>query len=188
MVNIAKLQKKYLTPKNLMIGGGLALGAYLLYTNFIAGPGGASAGPVGAEGLGQDMGDPNVQAFYEVRPSQVKPNSVLTITGSFINKDGTQEEVPNSYYYIYEDAGILGPELKTMGFLGANLTNFEARVPTTNYRGGQYRVVITDYIIDDKRLGYNNAGPGGGGAQTRPAYPWDPTSLVERPNNVSMIN
>ena len=151
-----------------MVVGGIALLAVAGYMY-------TSGGLGGAGGVDKDVDAPLVDVAdtvdFEVIPDEVRPNSYVTAVGLFKMNDGKAVSVPEGYYYVFEDIGVNGRELRARGSLGRNVSRFSQNIPTPNFRQGRYTILITDTPLSEQEIGPINLGTGPYGAGVEQGSP-----------------
>lgn len=165
MINLSRY-KKYLTPRNMLIGGVLLVAAYFFYSKYMKKD---ISNDLEGAGLSQKSG-PSDKIFINIEPEgkPVQSNAYMILKGYFADKENQAMTVPQGYYYIFRDTGLAsGYQFVYAGTLGQNVSNFRINVPTTFFQDGSYEVVVSDEPIPDHILGT--------GAFANPAYQGETT-------------
>jgi len=171
------------TYPNYMLAGGiavLAVAGYMYYT-----------GGLGGGGFDKDFDAPLVASAddveYEIVPDEVRPNSYVTATGMFKDASGQAVAVPEAFYYVFEDIGANGRELRARGSLGKNVSRFSQNIPTPNFRQGVYTIIIADIAnqLSEQEIGPLNIGTGVGGSG---AIQGTPTASLNTPGGARPVS
>lgn len=112
-----------------------------------------------------------------VKPNFVRPSAQITIQGNFTSAAMEPVSVPIGYFYIYKDEGA-GRILKGRGILGQNISEFSKTFQLNEYPEGDYKVVVTDYNLDNQ--------PGGAeynGMANQTPLPPEPTTKTKSPKS-----
>lgn len=151
LINISRY-KKYMTPKNMLIGGVALIAAWFIYTKYLKKD---ISTDLENQGLSQKSG-PSDKIFINIEPEgkAVPSNAYMILKGYFADKNNQAMTVPQGYYYIFRDTGLAsGYQFVYAGTLGQNVSNFRINVPTTFFQDGSYEVVVSDEPIPDHILG-----------------------------------
>lgn len=94
-----------------------------------------------------------------VSPNSVKPNSFVTVTGSFSDEALQPVATREARYYMFEQNTLEGIKLVSSGLLGTDVSRFQRNVPTTGLNVGQFLMLVTDEPLSQTDIGPLNAGP-----------------------------
>ena len=94
-----------------------------------------------------------------VSPNSVKPNSFVTITGSFTDEASQPVATREARYYMFEQNTLEGIKMVSSGLLGTDVSRFQRNVPTTGLNTGQFLMLVTDEPLSQSDIGPLNAGP-----------------------------
>ena len=145
--------RKYATTKNLLIGAGLALAAYLGY-NYITkqnnnkkGKGGTTAKGRHPAVMGAAPGEiTNPRLEFTVFPPTMRPNvpGTIEIKGIFKGDDNFPAETSEGFFAIYDAQD----NIITTGSLGKNITQFAKTVQLPPLKNGAFTVEVSDAPIE----------------------------------------
>ena len=168
---MAKLNvKKYLTPTNMLIGGGaiaaLAVVAFKLKGGSI---GGLNAAP-----------DQSTEVYFDVEPVE---GHAMFLKGYFKNpQTGERKVVSQGYYYILQDFNNR-TVLVQQGVLGTNIAEFYTYVDMSSFPRGGYTIIVSSEPVPREQLAPTSIGSSAmGGMGIRAGLPGDKPGLqTDRP-------
>lgn len=163
--------EKYLTPQNLLIGGGaiaaIAVVALKLKDGGLGG--GLNASP-----------DQSTEVYFDVEPVE---GHAMFLKGYFKHpQTGERKVVSQGYYYIMQDFNNRTILVK-QGVLGTNIAEFYTYVDMSSFPRGGYTIIVSDVPIPREQLAPTSIGASQlGGMGIRAGLPGDKPGLqTDRP-------
>ena len=151
-VKIDPKVKKYITIPNILIGGGLTLGALAVYKymttgnlNIFEGIGGS---PSQQEG--------KTHAEFSIFPPVVRPGDTATIKGQILDANNQPTTIPVAYYHMHNSMG----QMILSGELGKNVSSFMKVITVPQVAEGGFTIMISDELgMPTNTSGKNANGP-----------------------------
>lgn len=83
---------------------------------------------------------------FQVSPTDIQPDGILTIQGTFFDSNGQPVKVAKAYYRVVEQGSQGSEVVKTFGVIGDNVFNFikQIKLGSSYSLDARYRVDISD--------------------------------------------
>lgn len=143
--------KKYITIPNILIGGGLTLGALVVYKYMTTGSFNIFEGvDVG----GSEEGKPHAE--FSIFPPVVRPGDTVTIKGRILGANNQPTTIPVAYYHVHNNMG----QMILSGELGKNVSGFMKVITVPQVADGGFTIMISDELgMPTNTSGMNPYGP-----------------------------